>query len=149
MTHDTVKAKIPEMLKQELGWVTFTPVLEFINMHCIIKKEEKHTEIITLTKNTASKGLHCQRKRVKEGSLRVALKRYILRFFLTRLIKTLKSQNIQISVLAGLPVNQTPKCEWHTVKFKNDAWECHVRLVYSNHWILYLKTKYNVKYQGN
>ena len=68
MTHDTVKAKIPEMLKKELGWVTFTPVLEFINMHCIIKKQEKHTEIITLTKNTAAKALHCQRKRVKEGS---------------------------------------------------------------------------------
>ena len=68
MTHDTVKAKIPEMLKQELGWVTFTPVLEFINIHCIIKKQEKHTEMITLTKNTASKALHCQRKRVKEDS---------------------------------------------------------------------------------
>ena len=68
MTHDTVKAKIPEMLKKELGCVTFTPVLELINMHCIIKKQEKHTEIITLTNNTASKALHCQRKRVKEGS---------------------------------------------------------------------------------
>ena len=68
MTHDTVKAKIPEMLKKELGCVTFTPVLELINMHCIIKKHEKRTEIITLTNNTASKALHCQRKRVKDGS---------------------------------------------------------------------------------
>ena len=85
MTHDTVKAKIPEMLKKELWRVTFTPVLEFIDMHCIIKKQEKHTEIITLTKNTALKALHCQRKRVKEGSLRVALKRYILRFFFNQI----------------------------------------------------------------
>ena len=45
----------------------FTPVLEFINMHRIIKKQEKHTEIIALTKKTASFKSFALSKKKGEG----------------------------------------------------------------------------------
>ena len=85
MTHDTVKAKIPEMLKKEIGWVTFTPVLEFINKHCIIKKQEKHTEIITLTKKTASKSFALSKKKGEGGFPKSSFKKVHITIFLNQI----------------------------------------------------------------
>ena len=75
MTHDTVKAKIPEMLKKELGWVTFTPVLEFINMHRIIKKQEKTYWNYHIDEENCIKSFALSKKKGEGGFSRSSFKK--------------------------------------------------------------------------